>query len=105
MATLRITRGDTSPALRLDLRPLTIDLTGASAVFGLRGALPWRPAAIASPSPPALQYDWQPGDTDLDPRLYVAAFRVTFASGAVETFSIDLETGQPLLVHVLDQPV
>ena len=84
MATFTIYRGDTSPALRFALFPGTVDLTGASVVFVMDGGARL-PARIITASPPVVQYDWQPGDTD---RAGVrrAEFEVTYSDGSVETF-------------------
>ncbi|SEI10260.1 hypothetical protein [Paracoccus alkenifer] len=84
MATFTIKRGDTAPALRYALLPETVDLTGASVVLVMDGGARL-PAQIISPSPPVVQYDWQPGDTDRT-GLRRAEFEVTHLDGAVETF-------------------
>ena len=97
MATFTIKRGDTSPALRYALLPDSIDLTGANVVFNMAGVLTRAPASVARLSPPAVQYDWQDGDTDLS-GLRRAEFEVTYASGAVETFPAD----DDLLIHIID---
>lgn len=84
MATFTIKRGDTAPALRYALLPETVDLTGASVVFVLDGG-GRLPAQIVTPSPPVVQYDWQPGDTDRA-GLRRAEFEVTYSDGAIETW-------------------
>lgn len=84
MARFTIKRGDTAPALRYTLVPETVDLTGASVVFVLeRGAR--MPARIITASPPVVQYDWQPGDTE-HVGVRRAEFEVTYSDGAIETW-------------------
>lgn len=97
MATFTISRGDTSPALRYALLPDTVDLTGATVVFNMRGVLSRAPATVARLAPPAVQYAWQAGDTD-QPGLYRAEFEITYPGGQVETFP----TGDVLAVHITD---
>lgn len=84
MATFYIKRGDTAPALRFALLPDTVDLTGASVVFVMDG-LGRAPALVTEVSPPVVQYDWQPGDTDR-PGLHRAEFEVTYSDGSIETY-------------------
>lgn len=95
MATFEIKRGDTAPALRYALFPETIDLTGATVVFNLRGILDRVPAVIVTASPPVIEYQWQTGDTDIT-GLRPAEFEVTYADGRVETFPTD----NSLAVHI-----
>lgn len=87
MATFPIYRGDTSPALRCELSPDTLDLTEATVTFSLRGLLSLAPATVARLQPPIVQYAWRPGDTDHDPRLYPFEFHIEFADGRTETFA------------------
>ena len=94
MATFYIKRGDTAPALRFALLPETVDLTGANVVFVMDG-LGRLPAQIITASPPVVEYDWQPGDTD-QAGLRRAEFEVTYSDGAVETFP----NGGYLLVQI-----
>lgn len=100
MPTHPMTRGDTSPALRYDLIPATVDLTGASVTFSMRGVLDRARAEVISASPPVVQYNWQRGDTDR-PGVYRADFTVTFPSGVIETFPP--ATGPDVLaVHIAE---
>lgn len=100
MATFTIKRGDTAPALRYALTPATIDLTGATVVFNLRGVLTRAPAAIVTALPPVVEYVWQAGDTD-QLGLRPAEFEVTYAGGAVETFPTGDSAEDRLLVNVV----
>ena len=96
MATFSIKRGDTSPALRYALQPTSIDLTGATVVFNVRGLLNRAPASIVTASPPVVEYQWQTGDLD-SVGLFLAEFEVTYPDGRVETFPPD----NSLSVHVI----
>lgn len=103
MATFPIKQGDTSPVLRY-LTPDGVDLTGATAVFNVRGLLNGAPATVHRLSPPTLQYAWQAGDTDAPPRVYVGEFVVTFPGGQVETFW-QTQDGGRLAVHIVDRAI
>ena len=85
-----IKRGDTSPALRFELRPDSVSLTGASVRFQMRArggaTLVDRPAEIQSLfEPTVVAHRWAPGETDQAGR-FEAEFRVTNMDGTVETF-------------------
>lgn len=96
MATFTIKRGDTSPALRYALIPASVNLTGATVRFSVRGWLDRAPAVVVSATPPVVEYVWANGDTD---RLGLrpAEFEVTYPGSAVETFP----TGDKLLVNIV----
>lgn len=98
MATFTIYRGDTSPALRFALFPATVDLTGASVVFNMRGRITRASAAIVTTSPPVVEYAWAAGDTDLA-GTRPAEFEVTFPGGAVETYRL-CDDGSDLVIHI-----
>lgn len=94
-----IKRGDTSPALRYALLPEALDLTGAVVVFNIRGADPIldrAKALIVTTSPPVVEYQWQPGDTDIT-GLHRAEFEVTWPDETVETFP----NGGYLLINIV----
>lgn len=81
-------RGSTRPVLRYPLPG--VDLTGATATF-LMSARPGFPATVNAPAiiaNGALEYHWQPGDTDHAVTHY-GEFEVVFPGGAVETFPSD----------------
>ena len=85
-----IKRGDTSPALRFELRPSSVSLTGASVRFQMRvrggPTVIDRPAEIQSLFEPAVvAHLWAQGETDT-PGHFEAEFRVTYLDGTVETF-------------------
>lgn len=87
-----IKQNDTSPALKYSLRPLDVDLTGASVVFNMRNEIgntvkiARKPAIIVTAKGnPTVHYEWEAGDTDTV-GTYEAEFEVTFANGRVETF-------------------
>lgn len=85
-----IKRGDTSPALRFELRPGSVSLTGASVRFQMRArggpTVIDRPAEIQSLFEPAIvAHLWVPGEADT-PGRFEAEFRVTYLDGTVETF-------------------
>ena len=100
MATFTIKRGDTAPTLRYALTPATIDLTGATVVFNLRGVLDRAPAVVVTASPPVVEYAWQPGDTGLT-GLKPAEFEVTYPGGAIETFPTETRPEGRLLVNII----
>ena len=87
--TARLKRGDTSPALRVALKPETTDLVGASVVFQMRarrGALKTSAAAVVEDlDPPIVRYDWLAVDTDTA-GIFEAEFVVTYGDGSIETF-------------------
>lgn len=90
MAIFSIKRGDTSPSLRYDLIPDTVDLSNATVRFSLaspEGApvIYRAPAAIVRQAPPVVQYNWQPGDT-ARAGFFDGEFEVTYPGGTVETF-------------------
>ena len=85
MATFSIKRGDTSTALRYALKPTSVDLTGASVVFNMRGSVDRAPARIVTATPPVVEYEWQVGDTAAT-GLRPAEFEVTYPDGGIETF-------------------
>ena len=84
-----IKRGDTSPALRVALKPETVSLVGATASFQMRyrrGAIKVDASAIIESSdPPVVRYNWSGSDTDTS-GVFDAEFRVTYADGSIETF-------------------
>jgi hypothetical protein len=85
-----IKRGDTSPALRFELRPGSVSLAGANVRFQMRArggpTVIDRPAEIQSLFEPAVvAHLWAQGDTET-PGRFEAEFRVTYLDGAVETF-------------------
>lgn len=94
--TFYIKKGDTSPALLVDLTPTGVDITGATAVvFNMRarngGAVKISRAAasIVTPTNPArVRYDWTAINTDTVGN-YDGEFEVTRADGSVETFPND----------------
>lgn len=100
MATFYIKRGDTGPALRYDLLPSTVDLTGASVVFNMRGAVDRAPVRIVTASPPVVEYEWQAGDTATT-GLRPAEFEVTYPGGLVETFPTGDSIENALNVYVI----
>ena len=99
MATFTIKRGDTAPALRYALLPETVDLTGASVVFNMRGRIARASAAIITASPPVVEYAWAAGDTDVS-GTRPAEFEVTFPGGGVETYR-NCDDGGDLVVNII----
>lgn len=90
MEFFNIKRGDTSPAIRYALTTSDTNLAGASVRFQMqtrtsKETVIDRPASIVTSSPPVVEYEWQPGDTD-NAELHEAEFRVEFSDGTVETF-------------------
>lgn len=88
--TFYIKRGDTSPAIRFELEPVTVSMTGATVRFQMRarsGNVVMNVAAsVVTPTDvPTVEYVWQDGDTETA-GLYEAEFRVTYADGKIETF-------------------
>ena len=85
-----IKRGDTSPALRFELRPGSVSLAGASVQFQMRprgGAtvIDREAHILAAFEPAVVAHLWLPGETDA-PGRYEAEFRVRYMDGTVETF-------------------
>lgn len=84
-----IKRGDTSPAIRFALKPVTNDIGGSLVQFQMRSrsgvVIVDQPALIVSDIPPVVQYNWTAPDTET-PGVFDAEFRVTYADGAIETF-------------------
>lgn len=89
--TFHIKRNDTSPSLTYQLRPSSVDISGASVVFNMRDkagniAVSRGAAVIVTASGGAVvRYDWQAGDTATAGE-FRAEFEVTYADGSVETF-------------------
>lgn len=84
-----IKRGDTSPAIRFAMKPVTNDIGGSLVQFQMRGRdgtlLVDQPATIVSGLPPVVQYNWTAPDTETA-GVFDAEFRVTYADGGIETF-------------------
>lgn len=103
MQTFTIKRGDTSPALLLELGGAGISLAGATVAFSM-APFPSGAAvidrAVASVAAgfdvPVVQYDWAAGDTAAAGD-YLAEFEVTFSDGARETFP----NGEHLLIRIV----
>jgi hypothetical protein len=94
MSTFYIKEGNTLPAIRYELYPPTVDLTGATARFQMR-ALPSHGGAILidafavvviEKDTPTLEYSWETGNSS---GVYEAEFDVTYADGKIETFPND----------------
>lgn len=89
MATIKIKRGDTAPALRYAF-PAGVDLTDATVAF-IMSPRPGGPSVVVAPAavitavPPVAEYTWSQGDTDTDGSYY-AEFEVSFADGRVQRF-------------------
>lgn len=83
--------------LRYALSPATVDITGASVVFTVRGKVTRAPATIVSTTPPVVEYVWQPGDTETV-GLAPAEFEVTYPDGGTGTFPGP--GAEPLVVNV-----
>lgn len=103
MQTFTIKRGDTSPALLLELGGAEISLAGATVVFSMvpfpaGAAVISRAAAgvAAGFALPVVQYDWTAGDTAAAGD-YLAEFEVTFSDGTRETFP----NGDHLLIRIV----
>jgi hypothetical protein len=94
METFYIKEGDTSPAIRYELFPPTVDLTGASVMFQMRnlpslgGAtlINASAAVVIAKNTPTVEYSWQTGNSS---GVYEAEFDVTYADGKTETFPND----------------
>lgn len=89
MATIKIKRGDTAPALRYAF-PAEVDLTDATVAFIMSPrpggqSVVVAPAAVLTTDPPVAEYTWSQGDTDADGSYY-AEFEVSFADGRVQRF-------------------
>ena len=84
-----IKRGDTSPAIRFALKPVTNDIGGSLVQFQMRSrsgvVIVDQPALIVSDLPPVVQYNWVAPDTDTA-GVFEAEFRITYADGGIETF-------------------
>lgn len=89
MSAFTIKRGDTSPLLRYELAPASVNIAGATVQFQMRarfGELKVDAEAIVeSTDPPVLRYKWVTGDTDTAGK-FDGEFKVTYADGAIETF-------------------
>ena len=94
MATFTIKQDDTAPSLQYVLSPSTIDLTGATVVFNMRGPdgtlkINRASASVVTPTgTPTVKYDWVAGDTDTV-AWFEFEFEVTYNSGGIETFRND----------------
>ena len=81
-----IKRGDTSPAIRYAMKPVTNDIGGALVQFQMRRRnsvlIIDQPATIVSELPPVVQYNWTALDTQASGQ-FEAEFRVTYADGGV----------------------
>lgn len=89
MATIKIKRGDTAPALRYTF-PAEVDLTDATVAFIMSPrpggqSVVVAPAAVLTTEPPVAEYTWSQGDTETDGSYY-AEFEVSFADGRVQRF-------------------
>lgn len=89
MATIKIKRGDTAPALRYAF-PAGVDLTDATVAFIMSPrpggqSVVVAPAAVLTTEPPVAEYTWSKGDTDTDGSYY-AEFEVSFPDGRVQRF-------------------
>lgn len=89
MATIKIKRGDTAPALRYAF-PAEVDLTDATVAFIMSPrpggqSVVVAPAAVLTTEPPVAEYTWSKGDTDTDGSYY-AEFEVSFPDGRVQRF-------------------
>ena len=90
-----IKQGDTSPALRYELLPRSVNLTGAGyVVFNLwdrnKTVIVNRSAAVVvtASGTPTVEYRWSLGDTD-EVGLFQGEFEVQFADGKKGTFPND----------------
>lgn len=89
--TFKIKRGDTSPAIQIEISPADLNLIGAAAVFNMKrhgGAVVISRATaviVTGGDAPILRYNWAPADT-AETGFYVAEFEVTYADETVETF-------------------
>lgn len=103
MIEFKIKRGDTSPALRMQLVP-AVNLTGAQVRFNMIGpfetptkVINRQAGAVVAPSVNGIvRYDWRAGDT-AKAGVYQAEFEVTYSDGTVETFP----NGEHIQVSVL----
>ena len=84
-----IKRGDTSPAIRFALKPVTNDIGGSLVQFQMRSrsgvVIVDQPALIVSDLPPVVQFNWRAVDTETA-GVFEAEFRITYADGGIETF-------------------
>jgi hypothetical protein len=94
MDTFYMKEGNTSPAIRYELYPPTVDLTGATVLFQMREPLSLggatlinNPAVVViEKDTPTVEYSWQTGNPS---GIYEAEFDVTYADGTTETFPND----------------
>lgn len=99
--TFKIKRGDTSPAIQIEISPADLNVIGATAVFNMKrhgGAVVISRATaviVTGGDAPILRYNWSATDTD-ETGLYVAEFEVTYADSTVETFP----NGESLAVSI-----
>lgn len=102
-----IKQGDTSPAIRYELLPRSVDLTGAgSVVFNMRdkGTQTVKVSrgvgsVVTATGTPTVQYAWDAADTDTVGD-FEGEFEVEFADGSIGTFPnkgyIDIEIGDDI---------
>jgi hypothetical protein len=103
MIEFKIKRGDTSPALRMQLVP-TVNLTGATVRFNMTGPFE-APTKVVNrqvggivglATAGVVRYDWRAGDT-IKAGVYQAEFEITYSDGTIETFP----NGEHIQVSVL----
>lgn len=91
-----IKTNDTAPALRYELLPRSVDLTGASVVFNMKdrnGVVKVSRGSgtiVTATGKPTVEYLWQAADTNTDGRFY-GEFEVTFSDATIGTFPSDDE--------------
>lgn len=96
-----IVRGSISPTLQDTLQAAdgsAQDLTGATVVLRLRhrasGETIDFAMSVADAAAGQIELDWQPGDTDITPGVWIGQYRVDYGGGSVEIWPSPSETDE-----------